>query len=105
MSGIRWQTFPEALRNRPIESKYRTKADEHTLAVGCDHIFAFGEHPVEAVAAYDRVLGRRIVQDVDDVVAIPTRDLVFGSFAEHAIDQVVITFLAHYLVGAAAAGN
>ena len=47
------QPFPEALRDGLEQSlKFRDPVS-HPLAVGCNHVFPVGEHPVEAVAATD----------------------------------------------------
>src|SRR5215213_4436163 len=45
------QTCKEALRYGLNEFIFRTRAEEHLLAVGGDHVFAVHYHPVEAAAA------------------------------------------------------
>ena len=78
---------------------------KHPLAVGCDHIFAVDSHPVEAGTASEYVRGRRLVGGVHQVVAVSSDELVFRSFAEWAVDQKVVAFLAYQVVGAFAADN
>jgi hypothetical protein len=47
------QPFPEALRDGLVQCiKFRFPVS-HPLAVGCNHVFPVGKHPVEAVAATD----------------------------------------------------
>ncbi len=49
----RMQTFEEALGDGLEEFIFRTKAEEHPLAVRGDQVFPVGPNPVEARAATD----------------------------------------------------
>src|SRR3712207_1299081 len=52
-SELRMQPLPEVLRDGLEQCiKFRDPVG-HSLAVGCNHIFPVGEHPVEAAAATD----------------------------------------------------
>jgi hypothetical protein len=75
----------------------------HPLAVGRDHIFGVREYPVEAATARDEVSRRWPVDDVQHVVAIPTREGVSGGFVEGTVEQVVVAVPARYVIGAGAA--
>jgi hypothetical protein len=50
---LRMQTFEEALRDGVEEFLEGSQANDHPLAVGRNHVFAVGYHPVEAAAATD----------------------------------------------------
>jgi hypothetical protein len=71
LKDLRMQTCKEALRDGLNEFIFRTKAEEHLLAVGGDHVFAVHYQPVEAAAASYYVFERWPVDGPDYVVAAP----------------------------------
>ena len=80
---------------------WRTVDDYHPLAVGPEHVRPIGEHLVAAIAAEDYVLlGREFAVDKDRVVAFSAREHVHCGVAPVSAPQQVVTFLAHYVVGA-----
>src|SRR5919107_744942 len=99
------QTFKEGFRDG-IEQflKFRLPVG-HPFAVGCDHVFSVGEHPVDTAAAHDYVLARRPVGSEEQIGAISAGDIVGPSFAARVAYHEVVSFLAHYVVGAFAADN
>src|SRR5215204_1448056 len=89
--GIR-QTLPEALRDGVANFVKLRDSVAYLLAVRCKHIFAIGEHPVEARAAGDYVLARRIVVDGEHIVALSAGESVYHGvtvFAGIATQEVV----------------
>jgi hypothetical protein len=102
LKKVRRQTFEEAWRDFPKEFLDR-QADKHPLAVGCDHIFAVGEHSVKACAARHYVLEYGPVVGEEHVVARSPREVVFRRFAVRAVDQEVVASCAHHVVEAGAA--
>src|SRR5215217_1983500 len=89
--GIR-QTLPEALRDGVANFVKLRDPVAYLLAVRCKHIFAIGEHPVEAATAGDYVLARRIVVYSEHIVALTAGESVFHRvtvFADLAAQEVV----------------
>src|SRR5688500_904245 len=99
------QTFEEALRDGRNEFIFRTKAEEHLLAVGGEHVFAVDYHPVEALAARNYVDDGWRVDHRHYVVALPAGDIVWRKFALRPVGYKLITFFAQYDLGASAADN
>src|SRR5215211_7478000 len=102
---LRMQTFEAALRDGRNEFIFRTQAEEHLLAVGGQHVFAVGYHPVEAAAARNYVFERWPVDGPHYVVALSAGDIVCRKFAVRPVGDKIITFFAQYVVGASAADN
>src|SRR5215210_2765822 len=100
------QTFPEAFRYR-LEERVRDLAvvDRHLLAVPRDLVQPVGGDPIVAGAAHDQVLARRTVPSEDHVVARSGGKSVFLRVGLVAVNQVVVTFPARYIVGALGAKN
>src|SRR5215204_1967556 len=100
------QTFPEALRYG-LEERIRELAvvNRHLLAVPRDLVRAVCGDSVVAGAAHDQVHARRTVPGEDHVGAVSGVDGVFLGVGLVAVDQEVVTFLAHYIVGALGAEN
>src|SRR3712207_1019231 len=100
------QTFEESLGDGLEEFVEGSQAKEHPLAVGCNHIFSVGYHPVEAAAASYYVLKGWPVDDDYRIFARTPREDVFGLVATNiAIGHEVVTSPTHYVVGAEATGN
>src|SRR5215217_2357244 len=103
---LRRQTFEETLRDGVKECVEGSNANEHPLAIGCNHIFSVGYQPVEAAAARHFVLERWAVDDDYRIVARTPREDVFGLVVfQLASSHVVVTCSPHYVVGAVAAEN
>jgi hypothetical protein len=66
-------------------------AGEHPLAVGCDHILAVDEYPVEAITARHYVLCLGTVVDNEKVVAVSAAEGVLACFAKGAVGDAVVT--------------
>ncbi len=77
----------------------------HLLAVPRDLVQSVGGDSVVAGAARDQVHARRTVPSEDHVIARSGVDGVFLGVGLVTVDQVVVTFLAHYIVGALGAEN
>src|SRR5215210_2934401 len=60
------------------------------LAVRKD-VLGVGDHPVTTRAAVDDILGRRTVEDLDEVVATPADDGVPGALVPWACVDVVVS--------------
>jgi hypothetical protein len=105
LKDLRMQTCKEALREGLNEFIFRTKAEEHLLAVGGDHVSAVHYQPVEAAAASYYVFERWPVDGPDYVVAVSGGELVCSEFAIRPVDYNIITFFAQYVVGASATDN
>src|SRR5829696_10502008 len=100
------QTFEEALRDGVEELIEGSQANDHPLAVRCNHIFAVGEYPVEAGAACDYVLECWTVGGDYHIIARTPREDVLGMVVLHrAIDHEVVSCSPHYVAGAVAAEN
>src|SRR5829696_7928646 len=83
---LRMQTCEEALRDGRIEFISRTQADEHLLAVGGQHVFAVGYHPVQAASASYYVFERWLVDGRRYVVALSGREHVCRKFALRPVE-------------------
>src|SRR5215216_305955 len=83
---LRMQTFEEALRDGRNEFIFRTQAEEHLLAVGGEHVFAVGYHPVGAAAASYYVFERWPVDGRHYVVALSGGNDVCRKFALRPVD-------------------
>src|SRR5215218_3346522 len=79
---LRMQTCEEALR----DGRIRTQADEHLLAVGGQHVFAVGYHPVQAASASYYVFDRWLVDGRHYVVALSGREHVCRKFALRPVE-------------------
>src|SRR5215204_1409248 len=79
--------------------------NRHLLAVTRGLVQSVGGDPVIAGAAHYQVRARRTVPSEDYVVVRSAVDGVFLGGGLVAVDQVVVAFLAHYVVGALGAEN